>query len=122
RVGEHLLRRRCFRGRRKARSRHSGSRGFGRSRYARLRRVAEDRNQGRSVAIHRRRRSLLEGIVMKVREVIEAIKQNLGVPFPERSIRDTLKTGDPEMEVKGIATTMMATFDMLKRANAAGLN
>ncbi len=59
---------------------------------------------------------------MKVREVIEAIKQNLGVPFPERSIRDTLKTGDPEMEVKGIATTMMATFDMLKRANAAGLN
>jgi len=59
---------------------------------------------------------------MKVREVIDAIKQNLGVPFPERSTRDTLKTGDPEMEVKGIATTMMATFDMLKRANAAGLN
>jgi len=59
---------------------------------------------------------------MKVREVIEAIKQHLSVPFPERSTRDTLKIGDPEMEVKGIATTMMATFDMLKRANAAGLN
>ena len=30
--------------------------------------------------------------------------------------------GNPDSTVKGIATTMMVTFDMLKRANAAGLN
>ncbi|MEO8595419.1 MAG: Nif3-like dinuclear metal center hexameric protein [Candidatus Solibacter sp.] len=59
---------------------------------------------------------------MKVREVIDLIKQNAGIVWPDRSFRDTLKTGDPEAEVKGIATTMMATFDMLKRANQAGLN
>jgi putative NIF3 family GTP cyclohydrolase 1 type 2 len=56
------------------------------------------------------------------REVVELIKQNGGVPFNERSTRDTFKLGNPDAQVKGIATTMMTTFDMLKRARAAGLN
>jgi len=59
---------------------------------------------------------------MTAREVVEAIKKNQGVPWNDRSYRDTFKVGDPNVTVKGIATTMMTTFDMLKRANAQGLN
>jgi putative NIF3 family GTP cyclohydrolase 1 type 2 len=59
---------------------------------------------------------------MKAREVVDLIKRNSGFSWNERSTRDTFKSGDPEAEVKGIATTMIVTFDMLKRANQAGLN
>jgi len=59
---------------------------------------------------------------MTAREVVERIKQNQGIPWNDRSTRDTFKLGNPDTTVKGIATTMMTTFDMLKRANAAGLN
>jgi hypothetical protein len=59
---------------------------------------------------------------MTAREVVELIKKNATVPWNERSPRDTFKAGNPDVTVKGIATTMMVTFDMLKRANAAGLN
>ena len=59
---------------------------------------------------------------MTAREVVELIKQNLGVPWNERTYRDTFKSGDPDSQVKGIATTVIVTFEMLKRANEAGLN
>ena len=59
---------------------------------------------------------------MTAREVVERIRKNVGVPWNDRSYRDTFKLGDPNATVKGIATTVMTTFDMLKRANAAGLN
>ena len=59
---------------------------------------------------------------MTAREVVELIKKNASTPWNERSTRDTFKAGDPDVTVKGIATTMMVTFDMLKRANAAGMN
>ena len=59
---------------------------------------------------------------MTAREVVDLIKKNVGVPWNERSYRDTFKLGNPDSTVKGIATTVMATLDMLKRANAAGLN
>lgn len=59
---------------------------------------------------------------MTAREVVELIKKNAATPWNERSTRDTFKAGDPNVTVKGIATTMMVTFDMLKRANAAGMN
>ena len=59
---------------------------------------------------------------MTAREVVDLIKQNSGITWNERSARDTFKTGNPDAEVKGIATTMMATFSVLKRANEAGLN
>jgi putative NIF3 family GTP cyclohydrolase 1 type 2 len=59
---------------------------------------------------------------MTAREVVDLIKKNIGIPWNERSYRDTFKIGDPDAAVKGIATTMMTTFDVLKRANAAGLN
>jgi putative NIF3 family GTP cyclohydrolase 1 type 2 len=59
---------------------------------------------------------------MTAREVVELIKKNQGIPWNDRSTRDTFKAGNPDAIVKGIATTMMTTFDMLKRASAAGLN
>jgi putative NIF3 family GTP cyclohydrolase 1 type 2 len=59
---------------------------------------------------------------MTAREVVDLIKKNIGTPWNEQTYRDTFKIGDPDSEVKGIATTVMVTFDMLKRANQAGLN
>jgi putative NIF3 family GTP cyclohydrolase 1 type 2 len=56
------------------------------------------------------------------REVVELIKKNQGIPWNDRSTRDTFKAGNPDSTVTGIATTMMTTFGMLKRAHAAGLN
>jgi putative NIF3 family GTP cyclohydrolase 1 type 2 len=67
-------------------------------------------------------RPVLETGLMTAREVVELIKKNATAPWNERSTRDTFKAGNPDVTVKGIATTMMVTFDMLKRANAAGLN
>jgi putative NIF3 family GTP cyclohydrolase 1 type 2 len=58
---------------------------------------------------------------MRAREIVELIRQNLGVPWRE-GFRDTFKIGDPETEVRGVATTVMATFDQIKRAHAAGAN
>ena len=59
---------------------------------------------------------------MTAREVVELVKKNVGVPWNEQSYRDTFKVGNPDATVKGIAVTMMTTFGMIKRANAAALN
>jgi putative NIF3 family GTP cyclohydrolase 1 type 2 len=59
---------------------------------------------------------------MTAREIIELIKKNLGVPWNNQTYRDTFKIGDPDATVTGIATTCITTFDMIKRAHAAGLN
>src|SRR3954452_22973570 len=54
-------------------------------------------------------------------QVIEKIKANVGVPWREKTV-DNLIAGTPDTPVKGIATTMMATLEVCKRANAAGKN
>jgi len=54
-------------------------------------------------------------------EVIDRIKGNLGVPWKTPTV-DTFKAGDPNAKVTGIATTMMATLDVLQRAAAKGDN
>jgi len=54
-------------------------------------------------------------------EVIERIKKNVGIPWPESTV-DTFKAGDPGTAVTGIAVTMMATLDVLERAAAKGDN
>jgi putative NIF3 family GTP cyclohydrolase 1 type 2 len=59
---------------------------------------------------------------MTAREIAELIRKNLGVPWNEQTYRDTFKIGDPDATVTGIATTVMATFDMIKRATKAKLN
>ena len=58
---------------------------------------------------------------MTAGEIVDLIKKNLGA-WNDRSTRDTFKTGGPDTVVTGIATTMFATFDVLQRAHAAGLN
>jgi putative NIF3 family GTP cyclohydrolase 1 type 2 len=59
---------------------------------------------------------------MTAREIVELIKKNIGIPWNDHSYRDTFKLGNPDTQVKGIATTVMVTFDMLKRVRQAGLN
>ena len=54
-------------------------------------------------------------------QVIERIKQGLAVPWAPDTV-DTFKAGSPDTPVRGIATTFMATLDVLQRAAAAGLN
>jgi len=54
-------------------------------------------------------------------EVIERIKQHLGVEWKEPTV-DTFKAGDPQTTVTGIAVTMMSTLDVLQRAAAQGQN
>ena len=52
---------------------------------------------------------------------MERIQKNLGVPWRTPTV-DTLKAGGPDTSVLGIATTMMATFDVVQRAAKAGRN
>jgi len=59
---------------------------------------------------------------MTARDVLDLIKKNLGSPWNEKTYRDVFHAGDPNVEVKGIATTFMATLDLLQRAHAAGMN
>src|SRR5580693_5590134 len=54
-------------------------------------------------------------------QVVERIKQNVGVPWRTETV-DRFVAGDPETPVKGIATTMMATLDVIQRAAATGKN
>src|SRR5262245_26999481 len=58
---------------------------------------------------------------LTARQVIERIQKNVGVPWRSHTV-DTFKAGDPNTPVTGIATTMMATFDVLQRAAASGKN
>jgi putative NIF3 family GTP cyclohydrolase 1 type 2 len=55
------------------------------------------------------------------RQIIEQIKAHVGVPWREDTV-DTIKAGDPDTPITGIATTMMATFDVIRRAQAEGKN
>ncbi|MEJ7605280.1 MAG: Nif3-like dinuclear metal center hexameric protein [Bryobacteraceae bacterium] len=55
------------------------------------------------------------------RQIIDQIKANVGVPWREDTV-DTIKAGNAETPVTGIATTVMATSDVLRRAAADGKN
>jgi putative NIF3 family GTP cyclohydrolase 1 type 2 len=59
--------------------------------------------------------------ILTANEVIEQIKTHVGVPWQEPTV-DTFKAGDPQTGVTGIAVTMMATLDVLRRAAANGQN
>jgi putative NIF3 family GTP cyclohydrolase 1 type 2 len=54
-------------------------------------------------------------------EVIDRIKSNVGIPWRTQTV-DRIIAGTPETPVQGIATTMMATFDVMRKALAAGAN
>lgn len=53
---------------------------------------------------------------LTARQIVTLIQQHVGVPWRADTV-DTFKAGDPDTPVTGIATTMMATFDVLKRAS-----
>lgn len=58
---------------------------------------------------------------LTARQVIERIQAHVGVPWQADTV-DTFKAGNPDTPVNGIAVTMMATLDVLKRAAASGNN
>ena len=55
------------------------------------------------------------------REVVARIQAQVGVPWREKTV-DTFKAGNPDTVVTGIATTVMATLDVLRQAVAAKRN
>jgi putative NIF3 family GTP cyclohydrolase 1 type 2 len=54
-------------------------------------------------------------------QVVERIKANVGIPWMAQTV-DNIVAGTPETRVRGIATTMMATLDVIQRAAAAERN
>ncbi|WP_420150421.1 Nif3-like dinuclear metal center hexameric protein, partial [Spirosoma sp.] len=58
---------------------------------------------------------------LTVGQVIDRIKAQVGIAWREQTV-DRLIMGAPELPVKGIASTMMATLDALQRSAAKGLN
>ena len=58
---------------------------------------------------------------LSVGQVIDRIKTNVAIPWREQTV-DNLIAGTSQMPVNGIASTMMATLDVLQRAAAKGLN
>jgi putative NIF3 family GTP cyclohydrolase 1 type 2 len=54
-------------------------------------------------------------------DVIDRIKKNIGVDWKADSV-DTFKAGDPSAAVTGIATTSLASLEVLARAVKAGAN
>jgi len=61
---------------------------------------------------------------MTAQDVVTRIQQKLagdGIAWRAQTV-DTFKAGRPDTAIRGIATTGMATFDVLRRASAAGRN
>jgi putative NIF3 family GTP cyclohydrolase 1 type 2 len=59
---------------------------------------------------------------LTARKVVERIQKNVGIPWRETTV-DNFKDGSkPDVALTGIATTMVATFDLLRRAAAAKRN
>ena len=58
---------------------------------------------------------------LTAQEVVDRIRKTLGTPWQPDSL-DTFKAGDPATEVTGIATTAMATMDVLTRATKEKAN
>lgn len=58
---------------------------------------------------------------LTARQVVERIQAHVGVPWNSDTV-DTFKAGNPDTPVTGIAVTMMATLDVLKRAAEGGNN
>ena len=58
---------------------------------------------------------------LTAQDVVDRIRASAGVPWREKTV-DGFKAGDPATVVTGIATTVMATMDVLRRAAAARRN
>lgn len=60
-------------------------------------------------------------IDLTAQRVVDRIRANVGLPWRDKTV-DGFKAGDPATVVTGVATTVMATLDVLRRAAAAGRN
>jgi len=56
-----------------------------------------------------------------VGSVLSRIREKIGIPWREKTVDNPL-TGSPDTTVRGIATTMMATLDVVQRSVALGRN
>jgi putative NIF3 family GTP cyclohydrolase 1 type 2 len=65
--------------------------------------------------------ALAQNSALTARQVIERIQKRVGVPWNADTV-DTFKAGESDTRVTGIATTMMATYDVLRRAAVSGKN
>jgi putative NIF3 family GTP cyclohydrolase 1 type 2 len=54
-------------------------------------------------------------------ELVDRIRNHVGIPWRAQTV-DQIVAGDAGTPVRGIATTMMATLDVLERSAAAGKN
>ncbi len=54
-------------------------------------------------------------------EIVDRIRKQVGIPWRAQTV-DQIVAGDESTPVQGIATTMMATLDVVERAAAAGKN
>jgi putative NIF3 family GTP cyclohydrolase 1 type 2 len=54
-------------------------------------------------------------------DIIQRIKEQVAIPWRAQTV-DNVVAGRPDIRVRGIATTMMSTLDVVQRASAAGLN
>src|SRR5262245_9210922 len=90
--------------------------------HERLRRVDEESHSRNPRPLAAHGRPLLETHDMTANDVLALIKTNLGSPWNESTYRDVIHAGDPNVEVKGIATTFMGTLPIAQKAHAAGLN
>jgi putative NIF3 family GTP cyclohydrolase 1 type 2 len=59
---------------------------------------------------------------LTAREVVDRIKQHLGIPWNEKTYRDVFHAGDPDGVVHGIASTFMSNLEVFQRAHVQGLN
>ena len=59
---------------------------------------------------------------MTVQELICRIKEKTGASIPDEATCDKLMAGNPDMEVKKIGCTFMATVDVIREAAAQGVN
>jgi putative NIF3 family GTP cyclohydrolase 1 type 2 len=63
-----------------------------------------------------------QAVPLTARQAIERIQKNVGVPWREQTV-DNFKDGsNPDVPLQGVAVTMVATFDLLKRAAAVNRN
>ena len=85
----------------------------------RLRRVAQRVTVAAVLCLAAARRVSAQSITAQT--VIDRIKAHVGVPWKLPTV-DTIKAGDANTPVTGIAVTMMATFDVLQRAARDGQN
>ena len=58
---------------------------------------------------------------LTAQRVVDRIRANVGVPWRDTTV-DGFKAGDPATVVTGVATAVMATLDVLRRAAAARQN